>query len=407
MPFSAKMGHKCPERAKELEMAAPCLGVWQDVSVGVRRLARRPIFATSVILLLGVAIGTNATLLSLMDALLFGPPPRVVHPETLVRVPNSWLMRPEQYSDLERDLRLLTVAGYSNLATLGLASGSETAPVQIRFVTSNYFQTLGVRPLLGRYFTEEEARPISASRNEETPDVVREEESGTDDLDALATAAVDTVAIVGYHFWRRHLDGSASAIGQTLRISGRTSTVIGIAPEGFFGIDPEPVDVWLPMQAEPRGGLWLIGRLLEGVSVDQARAELRARYPSDAPVLRGAGQSSATLVPVYKTLRSRLADLNVLVICMVASGLVLLLVACANTSILLVNRACQQRQEFAVRMQLGASRARIIQQLLAEVSVLLVGAVAGVGNPGLLDGVTGGNGCVRADAGGVGADAIR
>jgi len=319
----------------------------EDIRYSWRSIRRTSAFTLTAVLMLAVAIGLNVTALSVVDASLFFRPDGVADVERLVRVPNSW-MRYDQYLKLSQDLRALPLAAQSGVTPVSIGSGVATELVQARYVTSNYFSLLGVRPALGRVFLP------------------------GDDLGAASTV------VLGHRFWNRQFGGDPGAVGKAMRVSGEIHTIVGVAPPGFTGVDRQVVDVWLPAAPARHipGGLWLIGRLGEGVSLRQAQAAVLLRYPPDIPRLGdGSGRPARVLLtPVYEDLATRLLQLNLFVVCVLGASTLLVSIACANLAGLLLNRAFHQRRDLVLRMQLGASRARIIRQLLIE--VLLLNTVA-------------------------------
>jgi putative ABC transport system permease protein len=293
----------------------------------------------------------NGVVITFMDRLLFANPTGVTDAERVLRVPNSWLLKYDQYAQLEQNLTSLAVAAQTGVTDVSLGSGSEAQPAQARIVTGSYFSVLGARPALGRLFHKGEERTS------------------------------DDAVVLGYRAWRGRFGGAHSIVGSAIRIGDGLHTVIGVAPEGFDGVDPERVEFWLLIRPKrpSTGGLWLVGRLASGATVAQAESELAALYPSTAPILSdstGRGPQVLSLVPVHKGFAARLLGLNTFVICLVGAAAVLLLVACANASGLLANRAFHRAPEIAIRMHLGAGRRHILRQLLME--IWLLSALAGI-----------------------------
>jgi predicted permease len=221
--------------------------------------------------------------------------------------------------------------------------------ISARFVSPNYFSLLGVRFVVGRAFDR-------------------------------AQGDVDDV-VVGHSFWRGHF-GGADPVGRIIRLGTRGYRVIGVAPAGFSGIDRERVDVWLHFGRAPtsgggywRGtGLWLLARLPDNMPLSRAESQLRAIYPADAPIVAidGGGPSAVSLRPIHQEFRSRIRQLNPVLVYLLGAASLLLLVVCANVSALLVNRALSRRHDMAIRMQLGATRLRLVGDVLSEVALLNV-----------------------------------
>jgi putative ABC transport system permease protein len=323
----------------------------QDLRSCLRSFNQHPGTSLAVILVLALAVGINGIFLSFADALLFSAPVGLANPERIVRIPNSWLLHFNQYISLKQNLRSISLTAQSSRMPLSWASETGLEPIEVRFVTHNYFSVLGTSPIFGRSFLPEE-----------------DGESGT-----------TPVAILGNSFWRRRFGAEGTVLGRTMRISDRVYTIVGVAPEGFSGVDTDPVDVWLPVRPAIAGNdnLWLLGRLADGRSFDQARAELLVRYPADVPIMRdvNTGQTGVQLTPIVEDLTTRLTKLHPMAVCMVGAGTALLLIACANVAGLLLNRALHRRHEIAARLQLGATRHRIMKQLWTEI-VLLAGTCA-------------------------------
>jgi len=314
----------------------------QDVRHSVRTLLNRPGFTLTAVLLLTLAIAANAALFGFIDALIFSAPAHVADPARLVRASNSWLVRYDSFAPLQGDVRLLSLAAQSRtVISLPLESGANAQVVQARFVSHNYLPVLGTQLILGRNF------------------------SAAEDADPGAS-----VVILGHALWQRRFAGAPDVTGRTVRLSSRLYTVIGVAPEGFSGVDAEPVDVWLPAgsRREIPAGYSLLGRLASGVAIAQARAELQSAYPPlrEAPVMGPELQ----LAPVHEDFVTRASKLHLLLICMLGAGLVLLLIACTNVSSMIMSHAFKRRQELAIRMQLGAGRGRLVRQLFTEILVM-------------------------------------
>jgi|GEM_PF-2645327 len=320
--------------------------LWQDIRHTIRTFVSYPAYALIAIFMLSISIGAASTLFSFVDSVVFFTPPHIDRPEAVVRVRNSWLVSHADYERLARSIQSLELAGQSNRLTLSIGSGPEAEPVDVRFVTWNYLSVLGVPPLLGRGFLS------------------------SDDLNGGTT-----VCMLGYGFWKRHYGGNPSTIGRTLRISDRLCRVVGVMPSEFSGVDAEPVDAWLPSRHMPAGagGLWLVARLKGNASIDSARAELISQYPVNAPILReGGGAPTVELVRAYEDFTSRISEANVLLTSLLGGGVLLVLIAGANLSNLFVNRVIERRQEFAIRIQLGASPSRLAKQVFTEACVLTV-----------------------------------
>jgi predicted permease len=353
---------------------------FQDICYGLRALLRQRGFATIAILTLAVGIGANTAIFSLLNPLIFRPL-RVPDPARLCRVFSGrsganvyGRMSYPNYTDLRNDVQSfasLSASSWPTPFTMGL-TGLQGGPTQSELVwgavvSGNYFTTLGVPATLGRSFVPEE--------------------------DSVADAR--PVVIVSYRLWQTKLAANPRVVGQTLRLNSRAFTIIGVAPREMPQAEPPfPVDLWVPTmmqtQAMPgqahkltsRSDTWLsvFGRLRPEVTLTQARAELdtwahrlEQSYPTEnrrlaLPVLTEQDSRTRSLPGVAQVGWGLLAILALV-----------LLIACANIASLLLARSLARKREFAIRASLGASRARLVRQLLTEsLLISLLGGLCGL-----------------------------
>lgn len=353
----------------------------RDLRFGARLLLKSPVFAVTVVLLLGVGISANTLIFSVVHLLLLKPLP-VPHPENLVRLvevhPNEFLTWDLPYDFCEdvpaRDTDFAEVLCQGE-ANVGFRVGDFTERVRVHLVSSNFFSSLGVQARLGRLLNADDER----------------------------TRAMN--AVVSYDFWKRRLRAEVSAIGRTVDLGGHAFTVVGVSSEGFNGltVETEP-DVRVPASVDrallERPGemspaarpLWaqVFGRLRNGVPFERANAELdsllhqayqdeedRLFPPQKGGAPRGAEIRSRlrleSIANGVSTLRTQFSHgLEILM----AGVALLLLMACANVAGLLIGRAATREQEMSIRLAIGASTGGIVRQLLTE--GLLLSVLGGV-----------------------------
>src|SRR5437762_12162374 len=334
----------------------------------LRTLARSPGFALAVMLSLALGIGTDVTMLGLVDSLLFRPPAHVRDVDRLVDI------RVRTYPDCV-DLRDQTrsfggVAGWwAPPRPYAITDGDRVVPVQQMLASGSLFPVLGVQPALGRFYTPAEDRPGGPH-----------------------------VAVLGYGLWRRQFASARDVLGRTLHVAGNVYTIIGVAPEGFTGVALTDVDLFVPItttkfDAGPaaltsRDYSWVrvVARLAPGVTIPQAQAEAKVVYQRGHPSAVASpvpswqiamlGGQPADVHPVME-LRRELASGNIpITLWLLGVATAVLLIACANVGGLLLARRVRNRREIAVRASLGASRAQLFRALLLDTRILaLAGGV--------------------------------
>ncbi len=337
-----------------------------DVSYAIRVLRRGRGFALVAILSMAIGIGANALVFTVVNGLLLRPLP-VDRPDRLVFVQGNGVPAqsyPNYVDFRDRNTTLAGLIGY-RIAPMSVDAGGTPSRRWGYLATGNYFDVLGVRPVAGRFFDARDDRQPGAA----------------------------PLAVLSYDEWQAQYGGDWHAIGSTIRINTIPFTIIGVAPRGFYGTERfyRPA-IWVPMMMQaqievgnpwldrrPTFNVWLVGRLKTGITRAQAEANLNAiaaqlardyPWPNRGMVIRLTEPGlvgSALGTPV------RAFTLGVQVL----AGLVLL-AACANLASLLSARGADRRREMAIRLSIGASRGRLIRQLLTESLVLsIAGGIAG------------------------------
>ena len=340
--------------------------LWQNLRYTIRVLGKNPGFTAVAVFSLALGIGANTAIFSLLNTLLLRDLP-VRQPERLVelsvlrrsdKIPFSFPM----FRELERGQRVFSgLIGWSFGQMTNVELNGVLSQADVRSVTGNYYSELGATPLLGRLITPEDVN--------------------------LGRSGASQVAVLSYEFWQRRFGGASDVADKVIGIEGQPFTIIGVTRKWFTGmVTGESADVTIPMKStDSRSLLWVFitGRLKNGVTAAQARAQLQSFWPevlratasTETPGLRRQAFFSMGLdvapaaTGINAALRSRFTQ--PLYVLMGIVGLILL-VACVNLANLMLARAAARSHDMGVRVALGASRWALIRQVLTESLALSV-----------------------------------
>jgi len=346
----------------------------QDLRYGVRMALRNRGMTLVAVFTLAIGIAANTTVFSWLDMMILRPIPGAARGSELVSFESvaadggPLITSYPDFRDYRDHLKLIAGLAASSTNTMNVGDADHAERIWGELVSGNYFAVLGVRPVVGRVFSQEEYGDKPGSY---------------------------PVVVIGHSFWKRRFNGDPRVIGTTLVVNRQRLTIIGVAPPEFRGSMPGLVlELWAPLTMGPQlqmtpetaldnrnfRMLTAVARLRPGVTLERARAECSsmARRLGEMEPLTNGG-IGATLLPIRKShFGGQTVMEGPLEILMAACGVVFLIV-CANVANLLLARATTRRKEFGMRMVLGGGRTRLVRQLLAESLVLAAtGVLAGV-----------------------------
>jgi predicted permease len=324
-----------------------------DLRFALRQLRKSPGFTLTAVLTLALGIGANTAIFSLVDSIMLRPLP-FPRQDRLARIsgffPKGWIRELQNHSQ-----SFTSISGYDRDEESNITGTGEAERVFGTRVTINTFDTLGIHPALGSFFSPNHA-----------------------------VAGQDLVMVLSNGFWQQHFGGNPAVVGQTVRVDGVSRRILGVMPAGvhfpysdtqfvvpisFKGGDP--IDPWNYFE------LRAFGRLKDGVTTAQAQDELRRLHPRLLPlfpwVMPDSWEANTAVVPL---LESVVGDMRPRLLLLFGAVGLILLIACANVANLMLARAAEREREIAIRGALGATAWRIVRQLLAE--SMLLGAMGGI-----------------------------
>jgi predicted permease len=336
--------------------------LFQDIRYGLRMLRKSPGFTAVALLTLALGIGANTAIFSVVYGVLLRPLPYkdsdrlIVLNETTPKVGQVSVSYPN-FLDWRSGNRSFSQMAVVASVSFNLAGVDQPENINGEAVSPYFLSMLGVRPILGRDFDASEEK-----------------------------AGAAPVVLLSYQLWQSHLGGAPGVLGRTINLNGKSFTIIGVLPPDFVSIDKTdimaPIGVWLTGNSDAnsrgdRGDMAAIGRLEPGVSFAQAQAEMQAIAARLAVAFPGSNdQFSAALRPIREVF---VGEIRPAILILFGAVLFVLLIACANVANLFLMRGATRTREIALRIALGATRGRIVRQMLAESFVLaFFGGLSGV-----------------------------
>ena len=336
--------------------------VRKDVAYALRAQRRNPVFSAAVILVTALGIAATTSVYGLVDALILRPLP-VRNPDRLVFFSRPSFSYPIFQETGRRGADIFSSFFAWNLESVNIDWNGQLEPAEVLMASGDFYSTLGIGAAVGRTFTAEDDRPGGGPNG--------------------------LVAVISYACWQLRFNGDNSAIGRTVRIDHRPFTIVGVAPRGFFGVAAGLApDVTIPLTTVQDAGslastssswLHLMGRLRDGLSHQQANAALQRIWPAVLEATTGADEPpdrrttylgrQTSLEPGaagFSRVRRQFGEPLWILFALVV---LLYVVACASAANLLLARGIARRREIAVRLAIGASRARVVRQLFTEALV--------------------------------------